>query len=133
VRPRHRAAGLFVLACVLVVTSASSTAAASQTALRITVWPRGTQESSKTWTLRCAPVGGTLPQPARACRTLYSLSAPFRPIPKNAVCTEIYGGPAVALVSGTFRGRQVWTRFKRTDGCQIARWARLAVLLPITV
>lgn len=131
-RRGYDTAGLFALACVLALTSASA-AAGSETTLRITVWPRGTQESSKTWTLRCAPVGGTLPRPARACRTLLSLSAPFRPLPKDAVCTEIYGGPAVALVTGTFRGRKVWTRFTRTDGCRIARWARLRVLFPITL
>jgi hypothetical protein len=127
----YAAKGLAALTCLLALSSASASPAAST--LQITVWPGGTQGSSKTWTLNCAPVGGTLPRRARACRTLSSLSAPFRPIPKDAVCTQIYGGPAVALVTGTFRGRQVWTRFKRTDGCQIARWARLRVLFPITV
>jgi hypothetical protein len=44
------------------------------------------------------------------------------------VCTEIYGGPAEALVTGTHRGRRIWARFNRTDGCRIERWRRHAFL-----
>jgi hypothetical protein len=39
----------------------------------------------------------------------------------------------VAVVRGTFRGRRVWSVFKRIDGCQIERWNRVRVLFPITV
>ena len=41
----------------------------------------------------------------------------------------IYGGPQVALVTGTLRGVKVWARFRRRDGCEIARWNRVAFLL----
>ncbi|MBG0741333.1 serine protease inhibitor [Paeniglutamicibacter antarcticus] len=44
-------------------------------------------------------------------------------------CTEQYGGPQVAIVSGQFKGRQVNCRFQLTDGCEIARWRALAPLL----
>jgi hypothetical protein len=84
------------------------------------------------WTLQCNPTGGTHPNAARACARLASLEAPFRPVPKDAMCTQIYGGPEEALVTGTFRGRPVRAVFKRTNGCEIARWNRVAALFPIS-
>ena len=101
--------------------------------LTITVWPQGGDAlESKRWTLRCGPVGGTHPNRARACVRLANLSNPFRPVPRDAVCTQIYGGPAEALVTGVFRGRKVVARFNRTDGCQIERWNRVAALFPVS-
>jgi hypothetical protein len=44
------------------------------------------------------------------------------------VCTQIYGGPQEAVVRGTFRGRRVSIRFTRRNGCEIARWNRVAFL-----
>jgi hypothetical protein len=119
-------ASLVVLLAVLA--PAAATAAKPATDLRITVWPDGRGKASKTWTLRCAPVGGTLPRAERACRLLAAARQPFAPVPGDAVCTEIYGGPAQALVAGRHRGRRVWARFSRTDGCQIDRWRRHAFL-----
>jgi hypothetical protein len=111
---------------------AGPAAAQSSTDLRITVWPDGKGNGSKTWTLRCNPIGGTLPNRARACGSLSALNAPFAPVPKGAVCTEINGGPALAYVRGTFRGRGVSTWFNRSDGCQIERWNRVRVLFPLS-
>lgn len=99
--------------------------------LHVTVWPKGKQAGNAvTWSLRCSPAGGTLPRPGRACRSLQALRAPFAPVPQEEICTQIYGGPQVALVRGTFLGRQIWASFKRTDGCHITRWNRLAFLFP---
>ncbi|WP_426005837.1 serine protease inhibitor [Paenarthrobacter sp. NyZ202] len=54
----------------------------------------------------------------------------FFPAPRpDRICTQQYGGPQVAVVHGVFRGRQVTSRFSRTDGCEIARWKSLAPLL----
>jgi hypothetical protein len=44
------------------------------------------------------------------------------------MCSMIYGGPQQALVAGTLNGQSVRARFKRTNGCEIARWNRLAFL-----
>jgi Subtilisin inhibitor-like len=104
--------------------------AAAVAALTITVWPQGMDGPSKRWTLRCDPLGGTHPARAAACRRLDALASPFEPIPKDAVCTQIYGGPAVAVVTGEYRGKRIWARFRRRDGCEIARWKRLRPLLP---
>jgi hypothetical protein len=101
--------------------------------LTITVWPQGSDAGgAKRWTLRCGPLGGTHPSRSRACARLSNLSNPFRPVPPETACTQIYGGPEEALVTGTFRGRTIKARFNRTDGCQIERWNRVAVLFPVS-
>ncbi len=76
------------------------------TALTVTFWPDGSDPGRRqVWTLRCEPPMGTLPAPARACRRLAQVGAGiFAPIPQDAVCTQIYGGPQVALSSGGSTG-----------------------------
>lgn len=107
-------------------------AAALSADLRIVVWPHGTARgAAKTWALRCNPAGGTLPHAAGACRRLASLRDPFAPVPPGVACSLIYGGPQVALVTGSFRGRRIWARFKRTDSCQTDRWNKVAFLFPV--
>jgi hypothetical protein len=101
------------------------------TSLHVTVWPHGQgHPGTRSYTLRCAPAGGTLPRPARARTRLARFALPFRATPKNAVCTQIYGGPQHALVTGRYRGRVVRARFSRANGCEIARWDRLSPLFP---
>jgi hypothetical protein len=103
----------------------------ASTSLHITAWPNGQGHLPKrTWTLRCAPVGGTLPHRVAACRRLAKMTRPFAPTPKNAACTEIYGGPQEALVTGRLRGYRVRATFGRKDGCEIGRWNRVAFLFP---
>ena len=102
--------------------------AASGTSLKITVWPDGPNARSHTTTLRCAPAGGTLPRAGDACGRLGAMDDAFAPVPPDAVCTMIFGGPQRALVTGTYRGRRVWTRFDRRDGCHIRRWNAHAFL-----
>jgi hypothetical protein len=119
---------MLVVVAVALVVGGTAAAAAPRTTLTITLWPDGRGEPSKAWTLRCAPAAGTLPRAGRACSSLAALRNPFAPVPADAACTEIYGGPAVALVTGRHRGRRIHARFSRTDGCQISRWQRHAFL-----
>jgi len=101
------------------------------TSLNITVWPDGAGNPGKhSYTLRCAPVGGTLPHRAAACTNLMKTHSPFAPTPMGMACTQIYGGPEEALVTGRLRGRLVRAHFSRTDGCEIARWNRVRFLFP---
>ena len=103
----------------------------ASTSLHITVWPNGEGHSGRrAWTLTCAPVGGTLPHRASACTKLARLSHPFAPTPTGTACTEIYGGPQEALVTGRFRGNSVRAHFSRKDGCEIGRWNRVRFLFP---
>jgi hypothetical protein len=104
---------------------------APRTSLQISTWRRGTDGPVRIGTLRCPP-GGTLPAAARACSRLDALGAKaFKPNPRNVACTQIYGGPQVAEVRGTFDGRRINARFTRADGCQIDRWDRHRFLFPI--
>ena len=122
---RVLAASVVVAACLV------SSSLAGTVDLRVTVWPNGKNGGhAVTWSLGCGPAVGTLPRPARACRLLRVLRDPFAPVPRGQICTQIYGGPQVALVRGTFLGRRIWTSFKRNDGCQIARWNRVTFLFP---
>jgi hypothetical protein len=96
-------------------------------ALTISFLP-GNGAAAHHWTLRCGPVGGTLPQPAAACRRLAALADPFAPVPADSVCSQIYGGPETARVRGSYRGKKVNAVFNRRDGCEIARWKRVSFL-----
>ena len=122
------------LAAVAVVAAVAVGLARASTGASLTVvyWPDGrTGDGASRWTLRCAPAGGTHPSPAAACRKLAALGdAAFRPVPGDAVCTQVFGGPQQALVAGTYRGRRIWTRFNRKNGCQISRWNRHVPVLP---
>ncbi len=122
---------LLVLGCALVLL-APVAQASSTTALTIVYVADSERPSERVrWTLRCEPVGGTLPRRAAACRELARVGwRAFQPVPPDMACTEIFGGPQVAIVSGRVDGRRVWARLSRVDGCQIARWERVPSLLP---
>lgn len=109
----------------------ASTSRTSATSLTITYWAQGAAQGvSAKWTLRCVPTGGTLPRAAAACRKLAGMKAPFAPIPADAICTDQYGGPQVAVVAGTFRGKRLWVKLQNRNGCEIARFQRLSFLVP---
>jgi hypothetical protein len=78
-----------------------------------------------------ALAGSTLPDPAAALAAVEQFGDEIFFVPRRAdmMCTQQYGGPQVAVVTGTFHGRPVHTRFSLTDGCEIARWRSLAPLL----
>lgn len=87
-----------------------------------------------TYEVSCRPSGGSHPDPGGACaaverNTRWGKDA-FAPVPRDAMCTMRYGGPATARVTGTWAGRPVDATFDRRDGCAIARWDRFVPLLP---
>jgi aminoglycoside phosphotransferase (APT) family kinase protein len=73
----------------------------------------------------------TLPDPAAALAAVRRHGeAVFFPKPgPPRLCTQQYGGPQTAVVTGWYLGREVNSRFSRTDGCEIARWRAMAPLL----
>jgi len=83
---------------------------------------------AKIWTLNCAPAGGDHPKAADACAVLAKTKQPFKPVPKDQMCTQIYGGPEIATVKGTWQGKPINTQFTRADGCQLHRWSAVGVL-----
>ena len=112
--------------------SAAASSAASTGAIDLRIAYRATPSATpKAFTLTCNPVRGNVPNPAAACRKLRALgAAAFAPTPRGRVCTQIAGGPMTALVTGSFLGHRIWTRFTQSDGCAIARWNLVSFLLP---
>lgn len=87
------------------------------------------QAQAKQWTLTCDPVGGTHPEADKACVALSKAKTDwFAPVAKDAVCTEIYGGPEEATVKGVWRGKQIDATFKRNNGCELTRWTNVGAL-----
>jgi hypothetical protein len=123
---------VLIAVIVAVVGCGASSAGTStpSTELRISFFPEGRSEGDRTlWTLRCAPAGGTLPKRVAACQKLDRMKNPFAPLPKDLQCTQIYGGPEQALITGTHNGHRVWVLLAQRNGCEIARWRKLAFLV----
>jgi hypothetical protein len=105
----------------------------TQNDLAVDVDPGDGSEPSR-WTLVCAGVAeGTHPDPETACAHLQGLDDPFAPIPDDVACTEQYGGPQRAHVTGVWGGEPVDLELSAVDGCRISQWASLGPLLAIPV
>ncbi|KRE81645.1 SSI family serine proteinase inhibitor [Arthrobacter sp. Soil763] len=80
------------------------------------------------YTLRCrggeAAAGSKHPTAAAACAALKQDPAILTPGPRptDRACTQQYGGPQTATVTGTVDGKTVKSEFSRTDGCEIEFW-----------
>ena len=96
------------------------------TEVTITFWPEGKGGPSREATLTCEPTAGTHPDPERACALLAADPGALQPVPPDAVCTMIFGGPEEAEIVGVVNGQDVHATFSRTNGCEIDRWDRLA-------
>jgi hypothetical protein len=87
--------------------------------------------STTTWRLTCDPVGGDHPTAGAACKALEANGEKaLPPVPPDRMCTQQYGGPDKATVTGTWRGAAVNATFRKTNGCEIGRWKSMAGFLP---
>jgi hypothetical protein len=111
--------------------SDSGSGSSTDTELTITVWPQGAGGPSREWTLRCDPPAGSLPDAREACERL--TAELLQPRADDEICTQIYGGPQVARVTGTFEGRAVDVRYGRANGCEIHQWDSAGFLLPVKI
>jgi hypothetical protein len=88
----------------------------------------GTQVS---WTLTCDPVAGSHPEAEQACAVLAAAEDELlMPVPADSVCTEQYGGPDTARITGTWRGRVIDVSLSRINGCYISQWEALMPVVP---
>ncbi|MEU6619177.1 SSI family serine proteinase inhibitor [Streptomyces litmocidini] len=104
--------------------------------LTVTVERSGDPRADGTFRLSCGDrAEGDHPAAEEACGRLGQLGReggdPFLPVPQDQMCTQVYGGPAAAHVTGVWRGREVDARFSRANGCEIDRWENLEPFLPI--
>lgn len=105
--------------------STGSGTSGTGTALTIEVSP-GDGARTSTYDLRCDPPGGDHPQPEQACDAIAAAGVDvFDPVPSDQSCTQVFGGPQTATITGTYAGRTVDATFSRSDGCEIDRWERL--------
>ncbi|MGW1837697.1 SSI family serine proteinase inhibitor [Streptomyces sp. NPDC002067] len=104
--------------------------------LTVTVTRSGAAGVDGRYELFCHPDGGNHFDAAGACDRLDRMTRwgqdAFAAVPQAAKCTMMYGGPITAHVSGYWAGRPVEADFRRTNGCEIARWDRFEPLLPTT-
>lgn len=118
---------VFLAACGDDDTSAGS-ATTPGTSLQFTLWPEGkgtTVDSSTRSVIACAE-GDT----DADCAALLALGDEvWAPVPANAPCTKIFGGPGVAEVTGFVGGRAVTAVFNRSGGCEMRRWDAAVPLL----
>jgi len=86
--------------------------------------------ATSTFTLTCEPAGGDHPDVEAACTAIASAggAAAFDPTPQDVACTELWGGPQTATVTGTVDGATIDAQFSRTNGCEISRWDHLEAL-----
>jgi hypothetical protein len=110
--------------------SASASDAAAEDDLTV-VLDRGDGTAPERYTLTCGEVpDGDHDDAAAACAQLEGLEEPFAPLPPDLVCTEQYGGPETARVTGRWHAEDVDVELTRTDGCRISQWDALGPLLP---
>lgn len=133
--PRHSSALCLLLLCLAALAGCGEDDEAAAPAptpaprladLRISVDPDGRgPEGARTATVRCAA-----PSESAACGAAARLRPrDLEPVPRDVACTQIFGGPERARVTGTLRGEPVDARFSRSNGCEIARWEAVQPLL----
>lgn len=109
----------------------SATAAGEPTAADLTITVQaGPDAEPETSTLTCEPAGGSYSDPAAGCEFLSTVEEDvFAPVAADVACTEIYGGPQTASVTGTWQGTRVDAALSRVNGCEISRWDALEPLI----
>jgi hypothetical protein len=78
-----------------------------------------------TYRIRCG-----LRHEDESCAHLDFLGGPLPPVPDGQACSMIYGGPQTARLVGSWDGRPVLETYRRTNGCEVARWRRMQPALP---
>jgi hypothetical protein len=100
--------------------------AVAGTSLTITVDPDGEGgESASSAEVTCTEDTATSPCPQLTLLEAADLS----PVPPDRICTEVFGGPDVATVSGTLNGEEVDAQLSRANGCEIERFDRFTPVL----
>jgi hypothetical protein len=130
---------LVVLTVLVTGCAASSTGGVAPTSSSASLPPddllveihRGGSSPTESYRLICGTtVSGNHPAGAAACAHLAGLAHPFAPIPADQMCSQIYGGPQTAHVTGRWRAAPVDLRLSRVDGCRVEQWNSLGPLLP---
>jgi len=122
-----KVAALLLVVAVVAGCGSAAGSRARRYDLTISYWPTGRGGESRSATLRCDPDGGSHPDAAAACDALLEHEDALQPVARDVACTEIYGGPQLATISGP----NVDATLSRTNGCEIARWEALAPVVEL--
>jgi hypothetical protein len=103
-----------------------SASTASVADLTVTVDPDGKgSKEAKTADVQCASADDS-----DVCKSVDGMKpAVFEPVSGDTACTQQYGGPETATVTGTLHGETIDAKFSRVNGCEISRWKQAAPLL----
>jgi hypothetical protein len=63
------------------------------------------------------------------CAQIAAAKDAFAEPGKGKACTQQFGGPQRATVTGVLLGKKIDTAFSLANGCQITRWNKLAFVL----
>jgi hypothetical protein len=91
----------------------------------LTVFYNASPSSQVAFKVTCLAhsISGTHPNKKAICGAIAKQGTRlFAPVPRGTACSQIYGGPQTATITGTVNGRKINSTFSRTDGCQVARW-----------
>ena len=81
--------------------------------------------AARTETVRCAEAADSA-----LCEKVAALRlADLKPERGAVACSQQYGGPETAAITGTLRGERVDLKLSRVNGCEIARWEAAGALL----
>jgi hypothetical protein len=122
-----------VLAAVLAALSLAATPAPVTLTVRATSAPSAPERVAH---LRCrgasARADGFLrARAASACARARAIAGFLAsPPPAHRLCTQIYGGPQRATITGSIGSRAVRRALARRNGCEIADWERARPLVP---
>lgn len=82
-------------------------------------------QAARTGTVRCAAAADS-----PLCEKVAALRlADLEPDRGAVACSQQYGGPETATITGTLRGERVDLKLSRVNGCEIARWEAAGALL----
>jgi hypothetical protein len=99
--------------------------------LSVTDTPGAAPQTARLWCRgSLAAADGYLAKlPAQACQQARAVAELLLNAPDpHRICTQIFGGPQTARVTGSVDGRGVWRGFSRQNGCAIAEWDRMGLL-----
>ena len=101
-------------------------APAAMADLTVTVDPDGDgAEKPRSATVKCQSA-----QDSDTCHAVDGMDPKtFEPVGDMVACTQQYGGPETAAVTGTLHGEAINAKFSRVNGCEISRWEEAAPLL----
>lgn len=126
-------AALGVLGFVLLAGCAEQPPTAEPTHLEITIRADGNTISDQ-FILDCngtkALDSSTLSEAAEACKLIAEKPEIIvQQQSPQAICTEIFGGPERAEITGELAGKSVQSTYSKHNGCAIDRWSRAELLL----